>query len=90
MIRENEGAYLEYEAQRLREMDDRVRLRQSLEEGLARGREEGRQLGALVGRIRTLQEILGISVSSENALYQQPVEELTRLADDLASRVRQR
>lgn len=58
MIRENEGTWLEYDAQRLREMDERTRMQQSREEGLEQGleqgrvegREEGRQEGRVEGR----------------------------------------
>ena len=48
---------------------------------------EGRQEGLLYGKIQTLQELLGVPVSSENVLSTKSEEELRSLAKELQARI---
>ncbi len=56
------------------------------EEGLEKGREEGK----LAGRIQTLQELLGDKVSSDAELIALEVDELQAQVDTLQQRLRAR
>jgi predicted transposase/invertase (TIGR01784 family) len=61
-------------------------LKEGLEEGLEKGREEGEQ----IGRIRLLQQLLGISESSREQLAQFDLAALEAKAADLQSQLRSR
>ena len=52
-------------------------------QGRKQGLEQGREQGLLIGRIRTLQEVLGQPVASEDALFLLSVEDLQTLAAQL-------
>ena len=54
-----------------------------VEEGMKKGLEKGRLQGLLIGRIRTLQEVLGQPVAAEDALALLPIEDLQTLAGQL-------
>ena len=54
------------------------------------GREEGHEEGKLFGRIQTLQELLGLPVSSDDELRSQEVNQLTVLLSTLQQSVRTR
>ncbi len=102
MSPEKEEFWFEYHAQRLKILEDRARMRESLEQGEQIGIEKGRAEGVLKGqrlgvrkvrlidRIRSLQGILTLPESTEESLLTDSVESLTRLADDLAEQVRSR
>jgi predicted transposase YdaD len=47
-------------------------------EGHQEGHQKGRQEGVWMGRLQTLQEIMGLPVDSDAALADLPVEELRR------------
>jgi predicted transposase YdaD len=54
-----------------------------VEQGMKKGLEKGREQGLLIGRIRTLQEVLGQTVAAENVLVSLPLEDLQTLAAQL-------
>jgi predicted transposase/invertase (TIGR01784 family) len=58
-------------------------MKKGLEKGLEKGREQGREQGLLMGRIRTLQEVLQQPVSSQETLAALPREQLQSLASQL-------
>jgi predicted transposase YdaD len=58
-------------------------LEQGRKQGLKQGRKQGRKQGLLIGRIRTLQEVMGQPVAAEDALFLLSVEDLQTLADQL-------
>jgi flagellar biosynthesis/type III secretory pathway protein FliH len=53
-----------------------VWLKQGLEQGLEQGIEQGLEQGELIGKIRVLQEMLGLPVTSNADLRQQSLVEL--------------
>ncbi|MCA9155505.1 MAG: hypothetical protein KDA38_11990, partial [Planctomycetales bacterium] len=65
-------------------------LAKGREAGRVEGREEGREQGFLAGRIQTLQEILGVTVTTEDELLAQSRDELTTTLADLQQRLRDR
>src|SRR5438093_13474110 len=56
------------------------------QEGRHEGRQEGLHAGTLIGEIRTLQQVLGMPISSQGQLSSKPEEELKRLVDELRRR----
>ncbi|MEY3173167.1 MAG: hypothetical protein RLZZ436_1081, partial [Planctomycetota bacterium] len=58
-------------------------IEQGREEGLEKGREEGREEGLLMGRIRTLQEVLRQPVTPQHTLATLPLQQLQSLATQL-------
>ena len=58
-------------------------IEQGIERGIEQGREQGRAAGELIGRVRTLQEILGRDVSSTDELSQLSPQKLRQLAAEL-------
>lgn len=74
-----------------REMyDQRSKAQRDYEWGLASARQEGRQEGQLIGRILTIQELLGDSVSSTEELEQLTMSVLSNMLDQLQLRMRNR
>ena len=61
-----------------------------IEIGIERGEQIGLKKGNLIGTIRTLQELLGGPVTSDEELRKKPVEALQAQADDLKKRVTDR
>jgi len=61
-----------------------------LTEGEARGLEKGMEKGMLGGKIQTLQELLGEPISASDDLKARSPDELTKLVQDLQSRLRTR
>jgi predicted transposase YdaD len=58
-------------------------IEQGLEQGLEKGRAEGREEGLLMGRIRTLQEVLRQPVTPQQTLATLPLQQLQSLATQL-------
>jgi flagellar biosynthesis/type III secretory pathway protein FliH len=58
-------------------------MKKGLKQGRKQGREQGRQQGLLIGRIRTLQEVLRQPVTTEEALTSLPLTDLQTLATQL-------
>ena len=58
-------------------------VERGMKKGLEQGREQGREQGLLMGRIRTLQEVLQQPVSSQETLAALPPEQLQSLASQL-------
>jgi predicted transposase/invertase (TIGR01784 family) len=75
-----------YEARLKMERDEPARLSGAREEG----RQEGKRLGKLIGVIQTLQQLLGIDVSSSEDLEVRLEEDLSLLVETLQSRLRDR
>ena len=61
-----------------------------LTEGEARGMEKGMEKGILSGKIQTLQELLGEPINASDDLKAQSPDELTKLVQDLQTRLRKR
>ncbi len=59
-------------------------------EGREEGREEGTAHGRLIGKVQTLQEIVGDSTSSTSDLLQLSLSDLSTLAAQLQDRLRSR
>ena len=55
-------------------------LEQGRKQGRKQGLEQGREQGLLIGRIRTLQEVLGQPVAAEDALVLLSLDDLQTLA----------
>jgi predicted transposase/invertase (TIGR01784 family) len=74
--------------------DQRLKAQRDYQWGLdsarQEGREEGREEGELVGRIRTLQELLGEESSSTESLRERTISELSTILADLQQRLRSR
>ena len=79
-----------YEARLKLQRDQEMRLRAAREEGLAEGRAEGRAEGEAKGRVKLLQQLVGVDVSSDEALSGLSIEELSALEGDLQRRLRER
>lgn len=60
---------------------------EGLAEGLAQGRAEAGKAAELIGRIITVQEILGVQTHSHDQLWTLALPELTQLAEQLRSQV---
>ena len=58
--------------------------------GLAEGRAEGMERGEYAGRIRVLQQVLGLPQSSTSELVSLEIEHLSKLANDLQNRLHER
>lgn len=67
------------------ERDERARNLQAREEGL----QEGRQEGAMIGRIQVLQELNGLTCQPADDLARLSVEELGALEIELQQRLRE-
>jgi flagellar biosynthesis/type III secretory pathway protein FliH len=61
-----------------------------IEIGLERGEKIGLKKGNLIGTIRTLQELLGDPVASDEELREKPIETLQAHADELKKRLADR
>ena len=83
-----------YEARMKFLHDEEARLIAAREEGRVEGREEGREegmaRGTLIGKIQTLEEIVGDSVTSTNDLQRHDSDQLVSLLAELQSRLRDR
>ena len=87
-----------YEARLKMERDAAAKLEyakaEGLEEGLEKGREEGREEGRLqgefAGRIRLLQQLLGLPESAANELVEMNIAQLSDLASRLQTQLRDR
>lgn len=77
-----------YNARLKFQMDEAARLEQAQASGEATGRREGLERGVLIGRIRTLQEILGVDHPSAEELADFDIARLSKLAGELHSRFR--
>jgi len=62
----------------------------AIEEAEARGEARGELRGELKGKIRTLQEILGLSVSTDSEIRNRTLKELQTQLTDLQVRVKSR
>ena len=60
------------------------------DEALREGRLEGRQEGELIGRIKTLQEILGLTEPTHDQLSAYDMSQLTELCERLRTQLRSR
>ena len=65
-------------AQKLRNEGHQKGRQEGRQEGHQEGHQKGRQEGVWMGRLQTLQEIMGLPVDSDAALADLPVEELRR------------
>ena len=65
-------------------------LKDARAEGEARGKAEGRAEGERIGRIRTLQQILGNAATDTTELAALSVEDLDSLAGELQKRLQDR
>ena len=87
-----------YEARLKMERDVASQLEDALSEGIEKGREEGieeglekgREQGEYVGRIRLLQQLLGLPESSSNELVVMSIGQLSDLANRLQTQLRER
>jgi predicted transposase/invertase (TIGR01784 family) len=70
--------------------DQRLKAQRDYQWGLDIARQEGRQEGELLGKIRILQEILGEEPSSPESLDERTIGELSEILADLQQRLRSR
>ena len=70
--------------------DERGIIKAAREAGREEGREEGWQQGAIAGRIRLLEELLGLPVTAMDALTQLSLTHLHELARKLSEQLRDR
>jgi len=77
----------QYELRLKAQRDDRARLQQARAEGEELGRAEGKAEGKLIGRIETLNGLLGMQLCPLDGLS---VDELLSIADDLQRQLRER
>ena len=89
MISKTPEQQMQYDARRKFQMDEAARLEQARNEGEAKGLREGLQKGALLGRIRLLQELLGIAPSADE-LSNHDEARLSELADQLQCQLHSR
>ena len=75
-----------YEARLKFQRDERARLTYAEE----KGREKGREVGEQIGRIRLLQQLLGMSESPREELSEMDLTALEALAADLQTQLRSR
>ena len=91
MIQRSPQQRSQYELRVKAQRDERARLEQARAEGEAvgeaRGKAEGKAEGELVGRIKTLRDLLGLEAESLDGLS---LEKLTSIADDLQQKLRNR
>ena len=83
-----------YEARLKMERDIAAQLEyaqsEGLEKGLEQGLEKGRVQGEYVGRIRLLQQLLGLPESTSSELVEMSIEQLSDLSNRLQSQLRER
>ena len=72
---------------RAKEAKDRF---SEIKDAEAKGREEGIERGKLVGRVQTLQEVVGDPVTDESTLADHDLEALRRLVTELRQRFGER
>jgi len=95
MIQRTPDQRSQYELRLKAQRDDRARLQQARAEGEELGRAEGEELGRaegkaegkLIGRIETLNGLLGMQLCPLDGLS---VDELLSIADDLQRQLRER
>lgn len=94
MINQSPDQLHEYSARLKLRLDEAARLDYARHEGRQEGRQEGeakgRQEGKLIGRIATLQEILGVTEPSPDELSRYELSQLTELSERLQVQLRQR
>lgn len=86
MISQSDQERALYEARLKLERDEEARLLGAREEG----REEGERRGNLMGAIRTLQQLLGVDVSTPEELRDKPEGDLSQLMESLQASLRER
>lgn len=76
------------------ELDEKWRVNatrdEALREGEAKGRQEGRLEGEFIGRIETLQEILGLTEPTRDQLAAFDVKQLTDVLERLRTQLQSR
>ena len=87
MIQRTPNQRSQYELRLKAQRDDRARLQQARAEGEELGRAEGKAEGKLIGRIETLNGLLGMQLCPLDGLS---VDELLSIADDLQRQLRER
>ena len=70
--------------------DAREKASLDIQSNLIDARQEGRQEGESVGRVKAYQELLGDSVASDEELTRMTSEQLTSTIVDLQTRLRKR
>jgi predicted transposase/invertase (TIGR01784 family) len=79
-----------YEARMKFLHDEEARLMAAREEGMEEGMEKGIEKGTLIGKIQTLQEILGDAVMSSDDLHETSLPDLAQRLSALQERLRTR
>jgi len=81
---------MQYDARLKYQMDEAARLKLARDEGVREGIQTGIQKGELLGQIKLLQKLLGVTKPTADELSKSDEVQLTELAEQLQNQLRTR